>query len=234
MTDRLRQIVAAQPVPPRSRSLLAQIADPVDAVRASLPQYPSRYGAELTMPSRDVVQGERPLMPRFDGAPLVNPAENANTMAHANAVSGFAGGIGTRYVRRSQSVDTPFNEGAGGYAMFAETRQPRSMLESLSGYGPGRWISSGQGAVDVRELQPAMVRALREAGRHEELGTTAAQLARQANPSNIVDSAGLWDNPDLVGTVWERVLDPRGVTAVRTNDGLIIFDGQHARPIKAP
>lgn len=58
----------------------------------------------------------------------------------------------------------------------------------------------------------------------EDLGATASELAAEASPDDIVDSAGLWDNQDLVMKVWEKVLEPRGIKAVKTPDGLIVFD----------
>lgn len=153
-----------------------------------------------------------------------------------DAAAGFVNGTapGVRYVRRSQTAASPFNPGAPEMAMFAETRAPRETLEQLRQYGPAAWISRGEGAVDVKDLQPAMVRALRENGAHAEYGTTAAKLAREANPASIVDSAGLWDDPSLFKIIWENVLEPRGVSAVRTSDGLIVFDPSLARRVKAP
>lgn len=153
-----------------------------------------------------------------------------------DAAMGWAGmttptAKGARYVRRSQSDTSPFNSGSDGMAMFVETNDPRGKLEQLASYGPAAWISRGQHAVPVSEIQPAIVRALREGGYHTDYGTTAAQLAREANPTNIVNSAGLWDNPTLVQAIWDTVLEPRGITSVKTSDGLLIFDPSHARRV---
>ena len=139
--------------------------------------------------------------------------------------------IGERFVRRSQVHETPFNPGAPEMAMFAETKDPRGSLDHLRGYGPASWISNGRGATPIAELQPAILRAMREGGFHKEYGVSAAALARDANPKNIINGAGLWDNPRLVEEVWNKVLEPRGVTAIRTSDGLLIFDPKHARKI---
>jgi hypothetical protein len=203
--------------------------DPVENTRMGLPSQPDRYGASLTNRSPDVVDGVRPDF-QMPGQPLVNPDQNRRDRVLTDALAGMAGG--TRYVRRSQLSDTPFNPGSPGMAMFAETANPRATLDDLRGYGPSAWISRGDGAADVRSLQPAIVRALREARMHEEMGTTAAALARDANPQNIINSAGLWDNPALVREVWDSVLEPRGITSVKTSDGLLIFDPRHARPIR--
>jgi hypothetical protein len=73
---------------------------------------------------------------------------------------------------------------------------------------------------------------LRNSGLHEDYNTTAAALARLANPKNIVDSAGMWDDPQLVREVYENVIQPREITSVRTNDGLLVFDPVNVRPIR--
>jgi hypothetical protein len=139
---------------------------------------------------------------------------------------------GTRFVRRSQSFDSPFNKRARHIAMFAETKNPRETLDQLKSYGPAAWITRGDDAVDVRDIQPDIVRALRNSGIHEDYNTTAAALARNANPENIINSAGLWDDPLLVREVYENVIQPREITSVRTNDGLLVFDPVNVRPIR--
>lgn len=140
------------------------------------------------------------------------------------AMKTAAKGPVSQYVRRSLSVDTPFNEGVG-YAMFKRADDDVNFaLEDLESYGPGKWVSTDEGAVPVAEIQKDLVRAFRRNNAHEDHQTTAAQLARQADPSDIRNSAEMWDNPDLVQIAWDQVLEPRGITAVRTHDGLIKFD----------
>ena len=41
---------------------------------------------------------------------------------------------------------------------------------------------------------------------------------------DIVHSAGVWDNPEAGWAVWEFILEPRGVTAITTPCGAIVFD----------
>lgn len=53
-------------------------------------------------------------------------------------------------------------------------------------------------------------------------------LVGDAAPRDIVNSAGLWDAPDLVDSVYRHGLDPSMRSAVRTPDGLISFDPAHA------
>lgn len=130
------------------------------------------------------------------------------------------------YHRATQSADSPM-QGAG-YAMFADGDPAR-----VDGYGEHRWVASGAGAVDVGDIQKDIVRALRNS-RYEwepEYQATAASLAREANPDDIVNSAGIWDSPRLVDIIYRDVLDPRGIKSVRTNDGLIIFDPRDAKAV---
>lgn len=66
-------------------------ADPVQRLMQALPQYPMPYGSQMTMPSPGFVPGEPPLMPRFDGAPLVPAPVNADTMRQ---IEGIMNGTG--------------------------------------------------------------------------------------------------------------------------------------------
>jgi hypothetical protein len=167
-----------------------------------------------------VAMGPGPRMARLAGSAALAALEPSEAEA------------GTRFVRRSQSFDSPFNRRARHIAMFAETKNPRETLDQLKSYGPAAWITRGDDAVDVRDIQPDIVRALRNSGIHEDYNTTAAALARNANPENIINSAGLWDDPLLVREVYENVIQPREITSVRTNDGLLVFDPVNVRPIR--
>jgi soluble lytic murein transglycosylase-like protein len=173
-----------------------------------------------------VAFGPGPRMARLVGSAALAAMEPSEAQA------GGLSRLGTRFVRRSKSFDSPFNRDAEHIAMFAETKNPRETLDQLRGYGPAAWISRGDDAVDVKDIQPDIVRALRNSGRHEDYNTTAAALARSANPENIVDSAGMWDDPLLVREVYENVIQPREITSVRTNDGLLVFDPVNVRPIR--
>lgn len=50
------------------------------------------------------------------------------------------------------------------------------------------------------------------------------RVVDEANPDDIVNSAGLWDNPDLVQKVWDEILDKRNAVAIKTKDGAVVFD----------
>jgi hypothetical protein len=131
-----------------------------------------------------------------------------------------------RYMRRSRGSDSPHS--GVDYAMFVEVPTGPGaaigMADHLQSYGLHIWVSDGIGAVDVNDLIPEFARALQDAGVEQEYdGWSAADIAETANPDNIIDSAGLWDSSDLVEIVWNEVLERRGIYALKTWDGLIVF-----------
>lgn len=83
------------------RRILANLlsGNQVDQVSQGLSPYPNPYGAQLTMPTPGVVPGEQPLMPQFNGAPLVPAPQNANTMAQIENIMNSVG-PGLRMMRR--------------------------------------------------------------------------------------------------------------------------------------
>jgi len=100
-------------------------------------------------------------------------------------------------------------------------------------YGPVHWTVTDRGAVDVEDLLPAIATALD--GRPDilhEYGCTALELAPYAVPEDIVGSGGLWDEPTLVQLIWDEVLESRGITKVRTPDGLVVLDARHVKRAK--
>jgi len=94
----------------------------------------------------------------------------------------------------------------------------------VAGYGPYMFVANDNGAVDASDLRQDIVDALTDAPEMADLAGTPEDVATEAVPERIVDSAGMWDNPDLVMRVWDKVLEPREISKVRTPDGLIVFD----------
>ena len=56
-----------------------------------------------------------------------------------------------------------------------------------------------------------------------DLEVTGAEVAAAFNPENIVESAEAWDS-EIVTWICERILIPKDILAVTTNDGAIVFD----------
>lgn len=145
-----------------------------------------------------------------------------NAIGMLPMIPGLAGV--TKYVRRSQDLSSPFNNGVP-YAMFLQAEKgARDSLDILSAYGPGKWITTDKNAVDIKDIQKDILKEIKRQGINSEYGTTAASLAREANPQNIVDSAGLWDNPNIIFSIYDKVFGDKGISAVKTRNGLIKFD----------
>ena len=139
---------------------------------------------------------------------------------------------------RRNSRDVPFNDVP--YMMFAED------AESIASYGKNLWelpddvgnrISAS--ATAFREALGKYLREnidhLRENGFGE--GLTDEELVQnlvdEADPGNIVDSAGLWDTNEnwLMNGIMEEVLQPNGWNVVDTSDGALAFDPELVRRV---
>lgn len=111
-----------------------------------------------------------------------------------------------------------------GYMMFADAP------ERVSHYGRNHWVFDDEAAPNKvyagdEEFAASVIEALKNnPDKLQEYGATAEQLANELNPSDIVNSAEFWDAPDLVEIVWNDVLEPKGITAVTTRNGAVIFD----------
>jgi len=150
----------------------------------------------------------------------------------------FAGGAGsgeTYHRYTNGDVDTGM-----GYTMFASDE------EASSSYGDNHYtVSTGDlpaGTIvqaSSQEFQDQVAAALAE---HEDLMSeyqpdaeapeeAAQSLASELNPSDIVNSAQIWDAPDLVQVIYDQVLEPQGITGVETQDGFILFDSSFAKEV---
>ena len=134
------------------------------------------------------------------------------------------------YARGNTNPDSPL-EGAD-YAMFASGKGNYSALERIDHYGAEKWTVSPEGAVDANDLLDDIAEAFQRRGLDVEYGVSARELAESVNPSDIVDSAGIWDDQNLVSVIWDDVLEPRGIAKVKTDDGLILFDPSQAKRLR--
>jgi len=142
----------------------------------------------------------------------------------------------------AQSVYHRYTQGGpdngAGYMMYAD-----DPAKVENGYGRNHWTVDDAklppGSVidaDSPEFQKLARRALvrdHETTKQYWNGQRSFRdlvrdLVGDAAPRDIVNSAGLWDAPDLVDSVYRHGLDPSMLSAVRTPDGLISFDPSHA------
>ncbi len=137
--------------------------------------------------------------------------------------------VGMTYYRNSRG---PSPDNGAGYMMFADSP------DRIGVYGNHTWqfddkqfMPSEILDAGTKEAQRQIARALlKDKAALRELGAHPRQLAADANPQDIVNSAGLWDNPGLVETVWNHLLAPKGYKMVRTSDGALLFDPSHVQP----
>jgi hypothetical protein len=154
---------------------------------------------------------------------------------------GRAGEQGYEYARGAQTADNPFNE--TNYAMFARARRggPEAALERIEHYGKsgGKFLakfdpSTGVDASDLVDDFEKLLSKPEYSGILESYNPPSVRsLAEEIDPRDIVDGAGIWDAPDLVEILRKEILEPRGITHVRTSDGLISFDPSNIRSVNA-
>lgn len=118
---------------------------------------------------------------------------------------------------------------AAGYTVYRSTRHklrafndvPWMMFtedkEASEYYGKNHYVASDKNAVSADDLYQDIVDAI-----DEEFDVILGE--DEVSPADIVDSAGVWDNPDMVQVIWDKVLEPKGIMAIRTNDGLMAME----------
>jgi len=112
--------------------------------------------------------------------------------------------------------ENPKNKYDVPWKMFASSE------DELSGYGNKKLEATNNGAVRVESISEEIRNALKN--EYPDLGD------KEINPDHIVNSAGVWDNPDAVQAIWDNVLEPKGITKVEFQDGLMVFDGDFKSP----
>jgi hypothetical protein len=160
-------------------------------------------------------------------AGLLQAGDNLRAPTPMNVATRGQGGA--LYFRRTRGGP----DNGTGHMMFARDH------DSVRHYGPNLHTFNDASAatqgriVDAADpaFQRKVAKALRlDPGIAAEYGRgAAAKLAKETNPTDIVNSAGLWDNLDLTQKVWDKILEPAGIHAVRTADGAIVFNPELVR-----
>ena len=83
--------------------------------------------------------------------------------------------------------------------------------------------------VDIEDLIPQIRDILIERG-YDEL--EAKMIADESNPDDIVNSAGFWDNVDLVNMLYDELLSDSDIDGIETYDGMIILNESIVTPYK--
>ncbi len=167
-----------------------------------------------------------PVEPSKVVAPILEPLPVAKVKAVAPSPEARKAAEET-YHRYSQS---PTGASDVPWMMFSKNETDVS-----GGYGKEHFTVSDKGAVDAKKLIPNIQRVL---AKHPELlesyQASAKDLASESTPKRMVESAGIWDSPDIVQVIYDEVLASKGITKVRTPDGLMIFDSTDMQKVGEP
>ena len=121
------------------------------------------------------------------------------------------------YIRYSERADTPSNSAA--YYMFAMMTDRDDISPSFGDYA---WTVTSDQAVDVEDIIDDCAQALVEYAGYDV--DEAKMIAAELNPHDIIDCAEAWDDWDIVEIIYQHIIEPRGITAIVTYDGLLCFD----------
>lgn len=131
-------------------------------------------------------------------------------------------------VRYNNSDTDPMSD--YGHAMLVNGDKEHRVL----GYGDTRWVYDRSNGTDINDLKSDFIEKWdedRESGLipQSDVGSDYNDISGEdmwtsVNPSDIVDSAGFWDEGKLMQWYYERVAEPNGVGAVNLNDGSIVWD----------
>ena len=141
------------------------------------------------------------------------------------------------YYRGTRSNEDPMSD--WGHAMFTDNKDRAYFDDDGDNTG---WIYDGTDGVHITDLYPMIVEAWSEDWENDNFSRcnmkqwcpkSGEEVAEGFNPSDIVDHAGNWDHDDLLPWIWERILEPKGIDAVITEDGAIVFEPSLIRKITA-
>ena len=127
------------------------------------------------------------------------------------------------YYRSSEKTDGMSDF---GHAMFVD----KNGLENLSSYrGEQIFSVSGNDLYDINDLKDSILSARNKTQEESFDLDDFADLSDEEffamfNPSDIVDSAGAYDNDVLISWLYDNVLEPNGITGVKTDDGAVVYD----------
>lgn len=104
-----------------------------------------------------------------------------------------------------------------GHAMFAEDR------DMVEGYGSNEYTLDRADTVSIYDLEDAIVAAWDNEPCEGYEHLSADEAFEEFCPEDIVNSAQAYDC-DMVCWLWDNVLAPKNIMAVRTQDGAVCFD----------
>jgi hypothetical protein len=130
------------------------------------------------------------------------------------------------YYRYSDSQD-PMS--GWGHAMFVNN------AEESAHYGDICYTFDGAGAINIDDLKGEIVGAWVAEKRNGLANVPVScdslfnlklkDFIAMFNPTDIVDSAAAFDS-EIITWLWEQVLEPNNIEAIKTNNGAVVFDAE--------
>lgn len=173
-------------------------------------------------------------LPQNEAARTFLPQSNSTNNTRVNITRPINGlpYVNTKSYRAVASTESPISSYTG-YGMFADDPNPLDM------YGDSLYSVDHSVLSDINDFKQAIAEAwdqdvenyalppsLEAVGEH----WSGAEIADTFDPPDIVDSAGAWDDPDLITWAFERGIFDDNVIGVKTSDGAIVFDENAIRP----
>ena len=124
------------------------------------------------------------------------------------------------------------------HAMFMSAKDPPDAINMLDSYGNNLFElfpTTSKEYPRAESLNKDIYKALGRSYRSGEMpyemrgilqegNGSARKIANEFNPTEIVDSAGAYDNPTMFDWFWDHVAEKKGLKGVLTNDGAVAFD----------
>jgi len=135
---------------------------------------------------------------------------------------------------RFYNSDDPMSQ--WGHAMFKESSSPHEALENIGHYGKNAFeLETGKGIFpEAESLKKDILKQLAYDYKKGMLplslenqvseGMKGRDFIDQFNPDDIVDSAAAYDDDDIFPWFYEKVVEPKGISGVITNDGAISWE----------
>ena len=119
----------------------------------------------------------------------------------------------------------------GGYAMFCDDPQ---QISHYGGEDGDMYEFDISDATPIEDLEPDIEAAWNDedidrpngpgANRDYYADMPFEDIKESFNPRRIVDSAEAYDDEALTQWLWDNVLEPNSIYAIKTTDGAIVFD----------
>ncbi len=133
---------------------------------------------------------------------------------------------------RFTNTDTALSR--SGYAMFAEEAESvRSYGRNHFGITQENLRKSNSIYAGSEKFKGLLLSALydnkdeqviSELDVNNDIDRLFEDLLKEANPEDIVNTAGLWDNEDLVEIIYRDVIEKNDIDVVETQDGILVFN----------